>query len=194
MSEFTKGNPLFKSREILEAEIARIGLPIGLGADIKKSLEPAEIGGRRVGNRFVVHPLEGCDGKLDGSPDEITYHRWGRFARGGCKLLWGEATAVNVEGRANARQLWIKDTNVDAFTRLIDFSREEHRKAWGTADDFVVGLQLTHSGRFSFPNPFLLTHEPAWDDFTRHGTREGFCVSTAVRPEALPRQARRESE
>lgn len=169
MTDFAKGNPLFKTREGLEAEIARLKLPIRLEPDIKKALEPTEVGGRRIGNRFVVHPMEGCDGKLDGRPDEITYHRWGRFARGGCKLLWGEATAVVPEGRANTRQLWINDSNVDDFTRLIEWSREEHRKAWGNADDFVIGLQLTHSGRFSFPDPSLLSHEPAWDGFTRAG-------------------------
>ena len=94
MAEFLKGNPLFASREILEKEIRRLGLAIPLEPEIRELLRPATIAGRTVGNRFVIHPMEGCDGTLDGKPDEITYHRWGLFARGGAKVLWGEACAV----------------------------------------------------------------------------------------------------
>ncbi len=169
MAEFLKGNALFADRETLRAEIRRLGLEIELEPEIRESLQPATIAGRRVGNRFVVHPMEGCDGTLDGRPDEITYHRWGRFARGGAKLLWGEACAVVPEGRANSRQLLVSSENAGDLERLIAFAREEHRKACGTADDFLVGLQLTHSGRFSYPDPSILVRDPAMDSFTRVG-------------------------
>jgi len=92
--DFQSGNPLFASREALEAEIRRLGVSVRLEPEIRDLLQPARIADRAVGNRFVIHPMEGCDGTLDGAPDEITYHRWGRFARGGAKVLWGEACAV----------------------------------------------------------------------------------------------------
>ncbi len=167
--DFLKGNPLFADRPSLENEIRRLGLEIPLEPEVRELLLPAEIAGRKVGNRFVVHPMEGCDGTLDGRPDEITYHRWGRFARGGAKVLWGEASAVVPEGRANTRQLLLVQETAGDFKRLIDFAREEHRKACGTTDDFLVGLQLTHSGRFAFPTPSIALHDPAIDPFCRIG-------------------------
>jgi 2,4-dienoyl-CoA reductase-like NADH-dependent reductase (Old Yellow Enzyme family) len=167
--DFLKGNPLFSDRATLEGEIRRLGLAIELQPELRKCLTPATIAGRVVGNRFAIHPMEGCDGTLGGAPDEITFHRWGRFARGGAKLLWGEACAVVPEGRANPRQLLFSEANAAPLQRLISFAREEHRKAWGTADDFLIGLQLTHSGRFSFPEPSVLVRDPVMDVFTKVG-------------------------
>ena len=169
MGDFLRGNPLFASREALAREIARLGLDIPLEPAVRESLKPVTIGGRRAGNRMVVHPMEGCDGTLDGKPDEITFHRWGRFARGGAKVLWGEACAVVPEGRANTRQLLFSKANADELKRLIGFARDEHRKACGNADDFLVGLQLTHSGRFAFPAPSVLVRDPVIDAFTKTG-------------------------
>jgi NADPH2 dehydrogenase len=169
MGDFLRGNALFSGRETLTGEIRRLGLEIPLEPLIQESLRPVSIGGRRAGNRLVVHPMEGCDGTLDGKPDEITYHRWGRFARGGAKVLWGEACAVVPEGRANTRQLLFSEGNAADLRRLITFARDEHRKACGTADDFLIGLQLTHSGRFAFPNPSVLVRDPVLDPFTRVG-------------------------
>lgn len=167
--DFLRGNPLFADRDTLRQEIARLGLEIPLEPEVRESLKPGRIGGRTVGNRFVIHPMEGCDGTLEGRPDEITFHRWGRFARGGAKVLWGEACAVVPEGRANTRQLLFSRDNFPEIQRLIAFAREEHRKSCGTADDFLIGLQLTHSGRFAFPAPSVLVHDPVIDPFTRFG-------------------------
>jgi 2,4-dienoyl-CoA reductase-like NADH-dependent reductase (Old Yellow Enzyme family) len=169
MGDFLSGNPLFATRDTLTGEIARLGLSIPLESEIRESLKPVQVGPRRAGNRFVIHPMEGCDGTLDGKPDEITYHRWGRFARGGAKILWGEACAVVPEGRANARQLLFSPGNADSLKRLIDFARREHATSCGTADDFLIGLQLTHSGRFAFPTPSVLTRDPVIDPFARVG-------------------------
>jgi NADPH2 dehydrogenase len=167
--DFLRGNPLFASRETLQREIDRLRLEIPLEPQIRESLKPGRIGHRSVGNRFVIHPMEGCDGTLEGKPDEITYHRWGRFARGGAKVLWGEACAVVPEGRANTRQLLFSKGNLAELRKLITFARDEHRKSCGSADDFLIGLQLTHSGRFSYPTPSVLTRDPVIDPFTRFG-------------------------
>jgi 2,4-dienoyl-CoA reductase-like NADH-dependent reductase (Old Yellow Enzyme family) len=167
--DFQRGNPLFADRETLRREIARLKLDIPLEPEIRESLKPGRIGPRTVGNRYVIHPMEGCDGTLEGRPDEITYHRWGRFARGGAKVLWGEACAVVPEGRANSRQLLFSKDNAPELRRLITFARDEHRKSCGNADDFLIGLQLTHSGRFAFPSPSVIVRDPVIDPFCRFG-------------------------
>jgi NADPH2 dehydrogenase len=148
---------LFADRRALEQEIAALRLGIRFERDIHASLQPLAIADRTVGNRFAIHPMEGCDGTLDGAPDELTFRRWARFAAGGAKLLWGEAVAIDPDARANTRQLLISDTNLRSLEELIALARKEH----GPASDFIVGLQLTHSGRWSYPTPVVLFHDPA---------------------------------
>lgn len=121
------------------------------------------IGSVEAGNSIAIHPMEGCDGTPGGSPDELTFRRYGRFARGGAKLIWFEATAVCPEGRANARQLWLHKDNAGDFARLLDMSLSEHRAACGTADDVVAPLQLTHSGRYSYAKRIIAVHNPGVD-------------------------------
>lgn len=166
---FLIGNPLFADREAIRKEIGRLGLDISLEPEIREALRPAKIAGRAVGNRFVIHPMEGCDGTLDGKPSEVTYHRWGRFARGGAKMLWGEAMAVAPEARANTRQLLLIPQTAPELARLIEFARKEHERECGSADDFLVGVQLTHSGRYSFPVPSILFHDRRADATTTVG-------------------------
>ncbi len=148
---------LFADRTVLEKEIRDLDVPIRLEPDIQVALTPLAIGRRTVGNRFVIHPMEGCDGTLDGAPDELTFRRWGRFAAGGAKLLWGEAVAIDPDARANTRQLLLSDNNLPALERMIALARAEH----GSASDFLIGLQLTHSGRWSYPTPLVMFHDPA---------------------------------
>jgi NADPH2 dehydrogenase len=116
-----------------------------------------------VGNSMAIHPMEGCDGTLDGRPDELTWRRYERFARGGAKLIWFEATAVVPEGRANTRQLWLHEGNVDDYARLLEMIRRVHREEWGTADDLLEPLQLTQSGRYSVPRRIIAYHNPVVD-------------------------------
>jgi NADPH2 dehydrogenase len=149
---------VFATREALEAEIARLGVRIRLEPDIKTSLAPIRIGNRTAGNRFAIHPMEGCDGTLDGAPDELTFRRWSRFATGGAKLLWGEAVAIDPAARANTRQLLLSEQNLPALERMVALARKEHGPG---ADTCLIGLQLTHSGRWSYPTPTVLFHDPA---------------------------------
>jgi 2,4-dienoyl-CoA reductase-like NADH-dependent reductase (Old Yellow Enzyme family) len=115
----------------------------------------AEINGSglRIGNRIAVHPMEGWDGTPDGRPTEATFRRWRRFGASGAKLIWGgEAVAVRHDGRANPSQLVIGEHSRQDLTRLREALVEEHVRTTGSADGLVVGLQLTHSGRYSCPN------------------------------------------
>src|SRR5437763_6844933 len=110
--------------------------------------------------------MEGCDCTLDGKPDELTVRRYRRFGNGGAKLIWGEAAAVLEEGRANPRQLLLTEDTAPDVERLLRGCRQAHREALGADGDLVVGLQLTHSGRYSYRRPLLACHDPVLDPRT----------------------------
>lgn len=116
-----------------------------------------------VGNSMAIHPMEGCDGMIDGRPGELTWRRYDRFARGGAKLVWFEATAVREDGRANPRQLWLSEATVDDFARLLEHVRSAHAAEFGTADDLLLPIQLTHSGRYSHARRIIAYHNPLID-------------------------------
>jgi NADPH2 dehydrogenase len=153
----------YRSIDDLRADIADCGVNVTLAEKLSPLLKPAEIAGRTVGNRMAVHPMEGCDGTLAGEPDELTFRRWKGFGAGGAKLIWGEATAVVPEGRANPRQLLMTQKSATAIGRLLEATRRAHRERFGRDDDLLVGLQLTHSGRWSYPEPLIAVHLPAVD-------------------------------
>ena len=110
------------------------------------------IAGFRIGNRWVVHPMEGWDGNLNGSPSVAVMLRWMNMFRSGAKLIWGpEAIAIDHDARANPNQLVATDDNVDEIVRLLDYCKGLHAEIYGTADDLLVVIQLTDSGRFRQP-------------------------------------------
>jgi NADPH2 dehydrogenase len=134
--------------------------------------EAMEIAGFTVGNRLAVQPMEGWDGTLEGLPTERTLRRWRHFGESGAKLIWGcEAVAVRHDGRANPNQLCARPQNVEGFRLLLQTLRDAHRERFGqhACKDLLVGLQLTHSGRFSRPNrkdrpePRIIYHHPVLD-------------------------------
>ncbi|HET59828.1 MAG TPA: NADH:flavin oxidoreductase, partial [Chloroflexi bacterium] len=106
-----------------------------------------------IGNRFCIHPMEGWDGTFDGKPTTHTARRWRNFGASGAKLIWGgEAVAVSHEGRANPNQLMINDVTAPYLQKLLRELTDTHEQTYGSIDALLVGLQLTHSGRFSKPN------------------------------------------
>jgi 2,4-dienoyl-CoA reductase-like NADH-dependent reductase (Old Yellow Enzyme family) len=106
-----------------------------------------------IGNRFAILPMEGWDGTADGKPSDLTRRRWTNFGKSGAKLIWGgEAVAVRHDGRANPNQLCLTEANKSGFVALRNLLVETHRHRFGTTDDLLIGLQLTHSGRFCRPN------------------------------------------
>ena len=127
---------------------------------------PVAVGGRTAGNSMAIHPMEGCDGTLEGRPDELTWRRYERFARGGAKLIWFEATAVREEGRANPRQILINRSTVDEYARLHEMMLRVHREEWGTTDDLLIPMQLTMSGRYAVPVKTIAYHNPLIDQKT----------------------------
>lgn len=107
-----------------------------------------QVGPITMGNSMAIHPMEGCDGELNGDPGELTIRRYERFAAGGAKLIRFEATAIREDGRANARQLWLHDGNIEAYKSLLSRILETHKGRFGTTDDLIIPVQLTHSGRY----------------------------------------------
>ena len=131
--------------------------------------KPIEIGGFTVGNRWCIHPMEGWDAQTDGTPTEKTLRRWRNFGLSGAKLIWGgEAAAVQPDGRANPNQTMAIKQNAAGLKSLLDELLTAHRDKFGTTVNLLVGLQLTHSGRFCRPNskqlePRIAYHHPLLD-------------------------------
>ena len=116
--------------------------------------QPVQYGARTIGNRFSVLPMEGWDGTPDGRPTELTTRRWQHFGAAGAKLIWGgEAVAVRHDGRANPRQLMISAETWPDLAGLREQLVAEHAARYDRTDDLLIGLQLTHSGRFAAPTP-----------------------------------------
>ncbi len=154
----------------------RLDLPVdekALGAAEGSPLaQPCRVGSFTVGNRWCIHPMEGWDGTTDGKPSEHTTRRWERFGLSGAKLIWGgEAFAVQPDGRANPNQLYYRPENVEPMRALHRTLVEAHRQRFGpgSTDDLLLGLQLTHSGRFCRPRdkkklePRIVYHHPLLD-------------------------------
>ena len=126
--------------------------------------QPAQVDGLTIGNRFTVLPMEGWDGTPDGHPSELTYRRWQNFGQSGAKLVWGgEAVAVRHDGRANPNQLMFSRKTLPDLIRLRQGLVDSHVAANGSADGLVIGIQLTHSGRYSRPNGKKLESRLGYD-------------------------------
>jgi 2,4-dienoyl-CoA reductase-like NADH-dependent reductase (Old Yellow Enzyme family) len=138
--------------------LARLGVDIPCDESLSDPAgsplaQPIDVGAFHIGNRFAIHPMEGWDGTPDGRPTEATIRRWQRFGASGAKLIWGgEAIAVRHDGRANPNQLLIGEENAVYLANLRQVLVDEHLTHHGRTDDLVIGLQLTHSGRYSKPN------------------------------------------
>lgn len=125
---------------------------------------------RTIGNRFAVLPMEGWDAETDGRPSDLVRRRWENFGRSGAKLIWGgEAAAVRPDGRANPNQLIINEDTAEEVAGLRNLLVKTHAKHFERTDDLLIGLQLTHSGRFARPAdkkrmaPQILYHHPLLD-------------------------------
>ncbi len=109
--------------------------------------------GHTIGNSFAVLPMEGWDAESNGRPNDLVRRRWRRFGLSGAKLIWGgEATAVRPDGRANPNQLMMLPETVGEIAGLRELLVQTHEEHFGSSNDLLVGLQLTHSGRFCKPN------------------------------------------
>jgi NADPH2 dehydrogenase len=165
--------------------IADLGLDLAVDPDVNPRgplAQPLAVAGREAANRFCVLPMEGWDGGADGAPTDLVRRRWRRFGAGGAGIVWAEATAVRPDGRANPRQLVIGESTVGALAALREDLVEAHADAGGSPAGPVVGLQLTHSGRWSRPDgtprPRIAYRHPLLDG--RVGLDDGPAGDAAV--------------
>ena len=164
-----------KTVQAFRGRVAELGLRIPADDAILAASEgspmaqPIRIGHRVAGNRWCVQPMEGWDANRDGSPSPLTLRRWRNFGLSGAKLVWGgEAAAVQPDGRANPHQTMAVPANRKGLSALLATLLTAHGERFGSTDDLVVGLQLTHSGRFCRPNskrlePRIAYHHPLLD-------------------------------
>ncbi len=164
-----------RSADQFRQQLAEIGADLSFDEDVLSGPEsplaqPYTFDGVTIGNRFTVLPMEGWDAEPDGQPNELVLRRWRRFGQSGAKLIWGcEAVAVRHDGRANPNQLVLNEQTAgniaDARVALVAAHELHH----GDTGDLLVGVQLTHSGRFARPNdkkrlePQILYRHPLLD-------------------------------
>lgn len=153
----------FKSLDELKQECFRLQLDLTFQEDLSPLFTPVTIGSKVLGNRLCIHPMEGCDGTIDGHPGDLTERRYRRFGSGGAKLIWGEAAAVVPEARANSRQLIADVSHLTSLAKLAELTRKAHLESFGKDDDLLIGLQLTHSGRYSYQQPLIVCHDELLD-------------------------------
>jgi len=152
----------------LRRHVDALGIDLPLDDEVDPNgplAQPLPVGDRRVlGNRFAVLPMEGWDGTPDGRPTDLVRRRWRRFGESGAKLVWGgEAAAVRPDGRANPNQLMITADTADDLAALRRELVDAHVARFGRSDDLMVGLQLTHSGRWSHPVSRPAERDPLLD-------------------------------
>jgi 2,4-dienoyl-CoA reductase-like NADH-dependent reductase (Old Yellow Enzyme family) len=142
--------------DTMRAHLAEQGIDLPLDTTVTPApagplAEPVRIGpSLEADNRFAILPMEGWDGTADGKPTPDLERRWLRFGASGAALVWGEATAVVPEGRANPNQLMINEATVEHLGALRARMVEARALEFDGAP-LVTGLQLTHSGRWSRP-------------------------------------------
>jgi NADPH2 dehydrogenase len=155
--------------------------------------QPLARGEYKFSNRIAVQPMEGWDGLADGNPSEYTLRRWQRFGQSGASLIWGgEAVAVSHEGRANPNQLVIAPHTHKGLAKLRETLLQSHRDATPQDQPPLIGLQLTHSGRYCRPNvhdrpePKILYRHPILD--RKLALSEDFPVLTDEQIEQIVQQ------
>jgi 2,4-dienoyl-CoA reductase-like NADH-dependent reductase (Old Yellow Enzyme family) len=158
----------FRAAEPLRARLRELGAGFDLDDAVAAGGALAQritVAGRQLDNRFCAQPMEGWDGTADGAPSAHTLRRWRNFGRSGCALVWGgEAFAVQGDGRANPRQLCLHGDSERDLAALLAELRAGRVEVGLNAGAALVGLQLTHSGRFSRPHgplqPRIAQHHP----------------------------------
>ena len=140
---------VYTAKEDFDIQNRELDVNLPFSDDVSVLSESYNFKNKTVHNRLVCQAMEGCDGTVDGSPDILTQRRYTRFAKGGAGMIWFEATAVMEEGRANPRQLYITEKNLDNFKKQVEDIKNNALKTNGFEP--VVIMQATHSGRYSKP-------------------------------------------
>ena len=155
----------YRSPEEIRADAKANGVHIPLAESAGVLREKLSFGSVTLENRIGVAPMEGVDSLPSGAPSELTFRRYGRFARGGAGLIWLEATATSQAGRSHRYQLMLNEKTLPAFQRLVDGIREEGLRQNGFAPYLVI--QAHHAGRMAEGRPMVARFYPGRDEKLR---------------------------
>ena len=156
---------VYLTKESFFEQNEALGTKLPYSEDLSVLGTPITVGKKTLPNRLACQAMEGCDGNADGTPAELTVRRYKRLAEGGSAIIWFEATACREDGRANPRQLWITEDNLDSFKKIVNDIKEDSMKANGFEP--LVIMQATHSGRYSKPHgkpePLIAYNNPIFE-------------------------------
>ena len=136
-----------QSPEAFTEALRRHGMDLPVEESMSELRKPIKVGEKTIPNRICIQPLEGYDSRSDGSPSELVYRRYRRFARSGAGLIWFESAAVAEDGKSNPHQMMLTPGRISDFGTLLDEMDRICLDQFGFRQYKV--LQLTHSGRIS---------------------------------------------
>lgn len=181
-SQFEQFN--YKSLNQLEKRIIDLGLDIPVYPRVEILQQRVRIHNLFIPNRLAIQPMEGFDANLEGSPQEMTYRRYERYAKGGAGLIWFEASAINYDCRSNPHQLVISEENFESLKKLVSFTRKicnKSLKKLGFTNKCILIIQLNHSGRYSIKDgkkyPIRAYHNIELDKAKNLSKQEGIVIS-----------------
>jgi len=155
----------YKTLDDVRAAMREVGADFPLSDDVSVLKAPYDFSSSRAHNRILFQPMEGCDSEGDGSPGELTFRRYGRYAAGGPGVLWFEAVSIAQEARASRNQLCMTEKNLDGFKRLVDLAKTTCLRENGFEPLCVI--QSAHSGRYSKPEgepaPLIACNNPLFE-------------------------------
>ena len=155
----------YKTLDDVKAAMQKTGADFPLSGDMSVLQDPYDFESCRAENRILFQPMEGSDSEDDGSPGELTFRRYERYAGGGPGILWFEAVAISHEARASRNQLYMNSENLDGFKRLVESTKAACVRKNGFEP--VLVIQSAHSGRYSkpggAPSPLIACNNPLFE-------------------------------
>ncbi len=178
MAEKESGIGSMRSPETFAAMLRDHGMDLPVEEGMTALGEPLEVEGKTIPNRICFQPLEGYDSRSDGSPSELVYRRYRRFARSGAGLIWFESAAVAEDGKSNPNQMMLSSGRIDDFGALLEEMDRISLEQSGFRQYKV--LQLTHSGRVSrdgdwIPRPLAARRQATDSDDIVPASDERIC-------------------
>jgi 2,4-dienoyl-CoA reductase-like NADH-dependent reductase (Old Yellow Enzyme family) len=174
----------YKTLEDLENELKRLSIPLPISTNTKNLSEELRFNHIIVPNRLSIQPMEGFDANYDGSPSDLTFRRYKRYANGGASLIWFEATAISKDSRSNDHQLVLTEKNQKEFKKLTSLVREQCNRtleSLGFKNKCCLILQLNHSGRYSKRDgkkfPIRAYHDDKLDEAISVKRENGIIIS-----------------
>ena len=136
-----------RSPEAFAEMLLKHGMDLPVEESMSELRKPLEVDGKTIPNRICFQPLEGYDSCSDGSPSDLVYRRYRRFARSGAGLIWFESAAVADDGKSNPHQMMLTSGRISDFGARLGEMDKICLEHLGFRQYKV--LQLTHSGRVS---------------------------------------------